>query len=113
MRDLELRVQDIEDPVVRENFDKLQRLSDDNLFGKFKGKHFSVVLTKNMTYSFKHNLGFAPQDVIPTSILTGGSATLVWNYSLFDRTNISLTVAGLAGVETLTVRAFIGSYREQ
>lgn len=113
MRDLELVVKDIKDPLVRDNLDRLQEFADKNLFSKFKGRHVSITLRSNKTYSYPHNLGFKPLDVIQTSLVTGGSGTLVWNYSAFSKTNLNFTVAGLAGSETLTVRAFIGSYVEQ
>lgn len=113
MRNLELRINDVADPIVRDNFDRLQQLSDEDMFSKFKGKHFEVTVDKNMTYNFAHKLGFAPKDIIQTSLRTAGSATLVWNYNSFNRTSVSFTVASLAGAETLTFRAFIGSYTEQ
>lgn len=112
MRNLELRISDVADPIARDNFDKLQRLSDDDLFGKFKGKHFQVTVDKNLTYDFAHKLGFAPEDIIITSIKTLGSATLVWDYNATTRTHVNFTVASLAPGESLTFRAFIGSYRE-
>ncbi len=113
MRDLELIIQDVSDPVVRENFDRLQKLADDDLFGKFKGKHVEIERAKDGTYSYQHNLGYRPHDVLQTSLITDGAATLVWNYADFNRTSVSFTVAGLGVGETITVRAFIGSYVEQ
>lgn len=113
MRNLELRITDVVDPVARHNFDRIQQLSDEDMFAKFKGKHFEIVATKNQTYTFLHKLGFAPKDVIQTSVRTPGTATLVWNYNAFTRTAVSFTVASLGVGESLTFRAFIGSYTEQ
>ncbi len=113
MRDLELITQGVEDPLARENFDRLQKLSDDDLFAKFKGRFVEIERGLNGTYDYQHNLGFRPHDVIQTSVITDGSGTLVWNYGDFDRSNVSFTVAGLGAGETITVRAFIGSYVEQ
>ena len=112
MGDLELVIAEVEDPVVRENFDRLQKLSDEDLFSKFIGKHVEISRVANGTYLYLHNFGFRPRDVIQTSVITEGVGTFKWNYGSFDRTNVSFTVAGLVAGETVTVRAFIGSYAE-
>lgn len=112
---LELRVNEIEEPVARDNFDRIQRFADEGVFNRFQGKHFEITFTKNVTaYDYPHGLGYCPEDVIQTSVRlpAGGTGTLTWNYDSFDRSNVNVTVAGLAAGETLVVRAFIGSYTE-
>ncbi len=113
MKDLLLIIPEVQDPTVRENFDRIQRASDDDLFGKFRGKHIELSLDKNITYLYPHNLGFRPRDLIQTFLDKPTGASLTWNYGSFDRTNISLTVAGLASGESVDVRAFVGVYVEQ
>lgn len=113
MSRLELVVAEVQDPAAKENFDRLQRASDEDVFGRFLGRHLALTLSKNLTYTYPHNLGFAPLDVIQTRLVKPAAATLTWNYDSFDRTNISLTVAGLAAGESVEVRAFFGSYVEE
>lgn len=68
-------------------------------------KHFELTFEEAQTnLKLPHGLGFAPKDVIQTSLT--GSGTLTWNYSLFDKTDLNLTTTG-----PCTVRAFIGTYQ--
>lgn len=113
MRNLELITADVQDPAAKENFDRLQRLSDEDLFSKFHGKHIALTLSKNGTFLYQHNLGFKPTDFIQSAVITSGAATIVWNHKSFTTTHLSYTLAGLAGVETLVVRAFVGTYLEE
>lgn len=101
---LRLPLRDIEDVVLQRLFDLLNNhfLVNHQLDGF---KHFELAFTSAGTSTIPHNLGFQPKDVIQTSLT--GSGALTWNYDLFDRTNISVTVTG-----PCVVRAFIGAYQE-
>lgn len=52
-----------------------------------------------------HGLKFKPIDVLETAII--GEASVIWNYSLFDSTNLNVTVSSAC-----TVRAFIGRHEK-
>jgi len=95
---------EINDSYVRENFTRLQDyIRSEELF-RGEWKFFEIVVDQAVTnYKYAHNLGFAPKDVIQTSVTGGGAIT--WNYSLFDKELLDLTTSG-----ALTVRAFIGRF---
>lgn len=103
---MNLQIEKVEDPIARENF---QRLQDDSLkdaLPKGQWKFFEIVFTKAVTnFKYPHSLGFMPKDIIQTSLKGAGSLT--WNYNLFDSTNLNITTSGAC-----TVRAFVGSYSE-
>lgn len=112
MRDLELQTANVQDPVVRDNLDRVQQFVDENVLMRFRGKHVEIERSADGTYTYNHNLGYRPRDVLQTSVRTQGTATIAWNYDSFTTSSVSFTVAGLAANETLTVRAFIGVYLE-
>ncbi len=103
----ELITKDIQDPWVRENFFRLQRfLKKFPLFrGEFEFREFKFPAA-GTNLKLAHGLGFAPTDILQTSII--GAGTLTWNYASFDKTNLDATVTG-----PCTVRCFIGAYREE
>lgn len=100
------RIEEIKDPVVRENFEKL--LSELREFpllhGKFK--FFELEFTKAVTSAqVRHSLGFRPKDVIQTSLV--GAGTITFNYGDFSSTHLDITTSGVC-----TWRGFIGTYLE-
>lgn len=103
---MNLQIEQIEDPIARENF---QRLQDDSLkdaLPKGQWKFFEIIITKAVTnLKYPHSLGFAPKDIIQTSLK--GAGALTWNYNLFDSTNLNITTTGAC-----TVRVFVGHYSE-
>lgn len=76
----------IDDPVIRENFNKLQGEADLNPFinGGFK-KVFEKNFTAAGTLVVNHNLGFIPSDYIKTF----DSATV--SFSNFTNSSVTLT----------------------
>ena len=104
---MDLRLQELEDPIVRENFTRVRDEVNDQPFLRGKWRFVELTFLAAVTnFEFAHNLGFIPKDVIQTS-LTGAGA-LTWNYSSFDRTSVSITTTGAC-----VVRAFIGTYFER
>ena|SRR3990167_5300767 len=103
---LELIFKDIKDVYVRENFFRLKKFFDKNVILKPDFRHFEIVFTAAVTnFRFKHGLGYLPKDIIQTSSI--GAGALTWNYSLFTDEFLDITTTGV-----VTVRAFIGTYRE-
>lgn len=103
----ELILKDIQDPWVRENFFRLQKfLKKFPLFrGEFEFREFTFTQA-GTNLKVPHALGFAPTDILQTSLV--GAGTLTWNYASFDNKNLDVTVTG-----PCTVRAFVGAYREE
>lgn len=103
---INLRIEEIQDAATRENFQKLEEIF--KVFPLLKGEWRFITLTFTgavTNYKYIHGLGFIPKDVIQTS--KTGAGTLTWNYSSFNRTSIDITTTGAC-----SVRAFIGSYKE-
>lgn len=104
---IQLLIQEIEDPVIRENFRRIQReLTEIQVLLKGEWKFFEITFTGVVTdFDYPHKLGFVPKDIIQTYITPGEA--ILWNHESFDKTNINVTTTGAC-----TVRAFIGSYLE-
>lgn len=104
MPKVEFELSGIKDPVVQ---DVLQSIRDFlREFPLFSGewKFFEFTFTQGEDYKkIPHRLKFTPKDVIQTAII--GEAGVIWNYDLFDSTNLNVTVS-----DACTVRAFIGRY---
>lgn len=91
--------------VVRENFKAIRDfLKENSNLQNFT--LFELTFTQAVTaQKIPHRLGFAPKDVVQTSLL--GVGTLTWNYDKFDETNIVVTTTGAC-----VVRAYIGTETE-
>lgn len=104
---LKLRVNEIEDEYVKQNFERIQSILNDFALLRGEWAFFEVTFTVAVSgFLFEHNLGFKPKDVLVTSQIGAGSAT--FNYSLFTSTHISITTTG-----AVVVRFFAGSYRDE
>jgi hypothetical protein len=85
---INFNLEQIEDPMDRENAEKLATEFKSNPFLNGSLKHFSLTIDQAETgYRFKHNLGFRPYDVFLTYI-SDGSAVVI-NYDAIDDTYIS------------------------
>lgn len=104
---IKLFVNEIEDGIIRDNFRRLQKeLTETQIILKGQWRFVELTFEAAVTnFKYPHKLNFVPKDVIQTA--TSGAMAVIWNYDLFDRTNIDITTS-----EGGTVRAFIGSYAE-
>lgn len=104
---IKLLVQEISDERLRENFKRIQsEFTEKQVILKGEWKFFEIIFTVAVTnFKQKHLLGFLPKDIIQTSLT--GTGVLTWNYDLFDKINLDITVTG-----PCKVRAFVGSYLE-
>lgn len=106
-----LFTKEIKDQWTQENFLRLADFfaKDGLTLCQFKFFEFVVPEIAGRTTAYPktsilpHNLGFVPKDIITLHNLN--NATLTWNYSAFDATNISFTVSAAT-----TIRALIGRY---
>jgi len=98
---------------VRQNFEILRDFlkAETPLLGfRFKTITFTSTGTN---LKLAHGLGYAPTDLIQTSLIGPSGATLVWNYSLFDKDNLNATITGaVTPTDPLIVRFFLGAYNQ-
>lgn len=112
MRRTELALDKITDTSVRESLGVLADEVAGSPLSGFRGKHFAITKAAG-TYSYPHKLSFRPQDVLQTSLrVPSGTATITWHYDSFTKTHLSFTVTTSIADMEATVRAFIGSHRE-
>lgn len=103
---MNLEIDQVRDPILRENFQKVQDIANADVLPRGRWRFFEIVFTKQVTnYKLPHQFTFVPKDIIQT-FLTGPGG-LTWNYELFDRTNLDISTT-----DACTVRCFIGSYNQ-
>jgi len=103
---IQFRLDEIQDPIVRENFQKILEQFRTVPYLKGKWQFAELEFTAAATnFKFQHRLGFRPKDVILTS--KTGSATVTFNYDSFTNTHIDITVSAAT-----TIRFFFGLYFE-
>lgn len=104
---IDLNLDLIDDPVVRENFLKVQQFIKEWPFTKGTWRFYDVSFVGAVTnFKYPHNLGFIPKDVVQT--FKSGAGTVTYNYDSFDATNIDITTTGAA-----QIRFFLGRYAEE
>ncbi len=104
---LKLLVLETKDEVARENLSRIQKeVTIDQQLLRGQWKFIELTFDAEVAnFKYPHKLSFVPKDVIQTSSI--GTGTVIWNYDLFDRTNLDISTT-----EACTVRAFVGSYQE-
>lgn len=100
---MNLRIEEVTDPIVRDNFQRVESAIGSFPFLKGSWRFVEIEISSATTIKFKHGLRFIPKDVIQTSLIGSGSAT--WNHQNFTRDHVEITTTG-----PCVVRAFIGSY---
>lgn len=103
---IELLLDQIGDPIVRENFQKLFEPFRSNPFLANEWKQFELTLGVAKTgYRFKHFLKFVPKDVIITNV-SPESETVTVKYDQIDATNIVFDTTG-----PVTFRFVVGNMK--
>lgn len=101
---LKLFLAEITDLFIRKNFEKIADAINKNVLLSGQWRFVEITFTGAATnFRYKHNLNFAPKDVIQTSLI--GAGTITWNYDRFNSDYLDITTSG-----ALTVRAFVGRY---
>jgi hypothetical protein len=101
---LDLKIDEIKDPVVLENSRKIDQEFKDNFFLKGKWQKIELTFTGAVAnYAFPHSLSFVPKDILQTKL--SGAGGVEWHYEDFTKTHIYLTTTGAC-----TVRALVGSF---
>lgn len=99
----------VQDTRARESLQNIRDFINKNPFmtGDFKIYTINVKITDASThFSFPHDLGYTPSDVLVTSVK--GSGTITWNYDAFTSQVLDLTVAGGSVGQTVTIRVLAG-----
>lgn len=100
---LNLLIEEVQDIYARDNFRKLEDLSELNPFLKGAWVLKELVFTQAETnLKIPHGLPFTPQDFITTFV--SNSATFAVNYDLVNATNIDITVSAACRVRLLMGR---------
>jgi hypothetical protein len=101
---LEFDLGRIEDPATAAAFQRVRDFIRDTTFLKGDWKFFDITFDNpGVNTLYPHGLTFTPKDVI--QIYTSVENGVVWNYDLFDGTNINIDV-----MIPCNIRAFIGRY---
>ena len=101
---LELLVENTQDTVTQENFDRIRQVLEKSLFLRFDGDAYELTFTGAVTnFKFAHNLGFIPKDAWITSEIGAGSTT--FNYDKFTSQEMDITTTG-----AVTVRFVAGVF---
>lgn len=103
---LELILKEVEDPYVKENFDRIARYIADQTILAGQWKFYRIELSQSASlFKFKHNLKFVPKDIIVLS--ADGDKNIDFRFDLFDREYIYFSVHG-----PVVLRLLIGSYKD-
>lgn len=104
----------VTDPLVQENFTKLDEYLQNEPFrkGQFKFMELDLTLATPAggypaTLDIPHGLGFIPKDIVVTAVVPG-TATVVWNWNDFTRTYLNATISA-----AVVIRAYVGRYGER
>jgi len=101
-----LEISSVKDLVLRKNFQNVSDALRKSDILKGQWEFHEITVTAAVTnQSYAHNLGFAPKDIITTSVSAG--AALTWDYDSFDDTIIQFDTDGAC-----TFRFFVGRYEE-
>ena len=94
-----LQTNSIQDPVVRKNFENLEQYFAQQ--GQLDAFAFMEILFSQAQKNFRpaHNLGVIPTDVILSLLVGTGSVT--FNFGLFSKQNLDITVTGRCRVRFL------------
>lgn len=106
----ELNLSNVQDPVVRDNFSRLNEsiVKDPYISGSFKLVE-GTVTGNNSGAKFRHNLKYVPKDAILTSAIWSGTiGVLTIRNDRFDETHVEVTVSGLSPTESVSFRALVG-----
>jgi hypothetical protein len=103
MLNLNLLVDDVQDPPARDNFREVQNFADTNPFLQGAWIHKEYVFTQAETSrKIPHGLSYTPRDFIVTFVSAGATFTI--NYDSIDATNINITVSAACTVRLLMGR---------
>ena len=107
-----LLVNQIEDPIVRDNFKKIMDFLNQQELGASAFKAVELYVTANATgIKIKHGLNSVPKDAILTMMVSPSGARLVVGYSDFTNEEVSFDVTGLSSGETLHARLLVGTFQ--
>lgn len=94
---------EIDDPYVVDNFEKIQNYFKESRLERFGFEFYRLSFSGAATnLRFPHGLSYIPTDIIVTK--NSNNVAVTFNWSLFDATNIDITVAGATDLRFLMGR---------
>ncbi len=103
---IEFILKDIADVYIRENFKRLGVWVKSLKLLKANWVFYEITFDVAVTNQrYPHRLGYLPKDIILTNV--SDSASVIFNYDLFDKEFFDLTTSGAC-----TVRFFAGTFAE-
>ena len=107
---IDLNLHGVQDPVVRDNFRKIQDFLN-NLPVADNFQACEVFVTGNVSgATMKHKLGGVPKDVIISQLIAPSAAKLKFTFSAFTKDAVAFDVTGLSSGETLYARFLVGTF---
>ena len=102
-----LLLNEIPDRKLQENFQRLQDYLTKEPVTNAQWRLFELTFDSDQSQiPIRHGLGFAPKDVIQTSLI--GTGAITYHYKDFDDQNIYISVASTASSDPLVVRFLLG-----
>jgi hypothetical protein len=90
---VDLILKDIQDPYVRENFFRLSKFLNSQVWFEGDFKFFDVTIpSKDESFAIRHGLTFTPADIIPLAVT--GDFNFYFEYSKFNDTYIYIKTNG-------------------
>jgi len=106
LEQLDLRSDKIVDENIRESFQGLEEYLQARVLNQGEWKFFELNFSAPISnLLFAHQFKFVPTDILITQIQ--GDQNVVFNYGLFDNTNLNITANGPA-----KIRFFAGRYED-
>jgi len=103
---LEFDISQIKDSATKAAIQRLRDAFREQPFLRGEWEFFEITFTKAQdNFKYPHGFDFVPKDVLQTYIST--DTAVIWNFHLFDRNNLDITIAA-----PCTVRAFIGRFEQ-
>lgn len=104
---IDLILKDITDPHVRENFFRISKFIESQLWFDGEFRCYDIIIPDaTESFSLKHGLPFTPTDVIP--LYSEGDYNFYFKYADFDASNIVIVAGG-----PVRIRFLAGRLRDQ
>lgn len=103
-----LIARELNDPYHQQNIQALNTFFTTNT-PLLDFKFFELSFTTNSShFLLPHRLGYAPKDIVQLSIK--GTGSVVFNYAIFDKNNVDMTISGTSTTDPLIIRFLVGTY---
>jgi len=103
---IDLNLERIDDPIIRENFQRIAENIRQTIFNAGNWKFFQLSVLGALTHErIRHYMGFQPKDILLTSSVGDGVPT--FHNELFNKEYLDISTTG-----PVNLRFFAGTYLE-